>query len=197
VIEAYLAELRRRLPRLGRGRIVAEVEDHLREAARERGEEQAIADFGPPDELARAFAPRAAARLAALVVLPLLAYPLLTYPIVESSLPPAPWPDSVPAYLAWKRDVSLYLWAASLVAGVVVLIAVRRGGRVLLAAVVATVAALVPMAVLQLVLAVQWADAVPGTPRWLLLVPVLELVLVTAGAGLVGRALVLTRTARS
>jgi hypothetical protein len=56
VIEEYLAELARLLPRgRRRRRILAEVEAHLRDAAAEHGDAEAIARFGAAAEVARAF----------------------------------------------------------------------------------------------------------------------------------------------
>jgi hypothetical protein len=58
-IEGYLAELRQclRLGPLAKRRILREVDEHLRQAARrDEGEERAIASFGSPAEVAARFA---------------------------------------------------------------------------------------------------------------------------------------------
>lgn len=196
-IDHYLRDLERALPRglVLRRRILVEVEDHLREAARERGEEDAVTSFGPPQELARRYAPLAARRVGALVVFALLAYPILTYPITENNLPPAPWPgDRPPDYLRWKQDTIAQLFLLALAASGVALLRFRRADRIFLAALTVAVGALAAAAALSIVLGVQWADAVPGTPSWLLAVPLGLTALVVLAAGLLARALLLTRT---
>lgn len=62
------------------------------------------------------------------------------------------------------------------------------GGRLFLGALVTATAALAAMAGLAAVLAVQWADAVPGTPSWLFGVNVVQLALTLAAVVLVARA---------
>lgn len=101
-IDGYLAALRRELrgDPLFRRRVLAEVEDHLRESAAERGEEEALARFGASHEVARSFAARAAERAAllpALAVLLAAAVFVLAYGATENSLPPAPWPSAADA----------------------------------------------------------------------------------------------------
>ena len=88
---APLEELRRTLPRVGRDRLLAEAEDHLREAAARVGEEEAVARFGSAHDLARGLAPlRAEAwtRLAALSALAAAVSFVLAYPVYENNLPP-------------------------------------------------------------------------------------------------------------
>lgn len=187
MIERYLAELAALLPRTAwrRRRILEEVEGHLRDAAREHGEEEALRRFGDPATVARGFAPAfaaSAARVAGLLLLPLLALPVLTYPIVENALPPAPWPeDGMPSQLAWKQDAALVRFAVALGAGAVALGALRRAGPELLAAVGVSLAALVAASTLQVALALQWPDEVPGTPWWLALVACAQLAATVAG----------------
>lgn len=64
MIDGYLAELRLLLPVRGRrrARILAEVEEHLRDDAAVVGEAEAIARFGPPRLVASRFAAQLAAR---------------------------------------------------------------------------------------------------------------------------------------
>jgi hypothetical protein len=195
-VDRYLRELERALPRtsLVRRRVLAEVEDHLREAAREHGEEAAVAAFGDARELGRRFAPQAAARLAALAVLVLLAFPVLTYPAYENNLPPAPWPAAaMPGHLEWKRDAVVVLLLVAAGAAVASLPSLRRGGRGLLGPLAVALATLGAASVLSLVLTLEWLDAVSGTPSWLLLIPAAQVALAGAAAVLLARALLLER----
>jgi hypothetical protein len=132
-VDRYLEDLRRRLPLAVRSRVLAEAEDHLREATREVGEDEAIARFGPAQALADSYRARVRWLYAALGLLLALAYPVLSYPILENSLPPATWPnvDEMPEELAWKREwiVVLVLFAA--VAGAVALGGYLRDRRLI------------------------------------------------------------------
>jgi hypothetical protein len=132
VIERYLAELRRLL---GGGpgpiRLLAEVEDHLREAARRleregaspaEAEEAAVAAFGPPDELAAQFADERAATAvgwSSRVLVAALAGFVPVYGFVENFSPPAPWPsaEATPAHLAWKLAAAEYLLVGAALLG--------------------------------------------------------------------------------
>jgi HAAS len=195
VIDRYLEELRRALPwGVPKRRILAEAEDHLREAARSRGEKQAVAEFGDAAEIARRFARATSLRLAAAVVLVMLVSPVLAYPIVENSLPPAPWPgDAPPEYLHWKQDRAAQLFLLSAALGLAAVVSWRRGGLLRLGSLAGSVVAFAAGAGMTVVLSVQWADAVPGTPGWLVLVPVAQFLLVAAAAGLLARAIALRR----
>jgi HAAS domain-containing protein len=99
-VDRYLQELRRRLPLAVRSRVLAEVEDHLREAARDVGEDEAVARFGPAQALADSYRASVCWLYAALAFAR-LAYPVLSYPIPENALPPATWPsvDEMPEEL--------------------------------------------------------------------------------------------------
>lgn len=159
MIERYLAELERRLPRRGRRRILAELEDHLRSSAETYGEEEAIRRFGPPEEVARSFSRGPNIGRIALVAAVAAMLPAF-YGVPENQLPPAPWPEGqMPFSLEWKRDAVLVLAA---LAGVAIFFGRRAVTTVGLAAAVAASA-------LAVILALEWADAVPGTPSWLAL----------------------------
>lgn len=192
-VEAYLAELARHLPRVGRGRVLAEVEDHLREAAREVGEEEAVARFGPPGAVARAFAPLRAvvwSRVAAIAaVLAVLSFPA-AFPVYEHFLPPAPWASAgdIPGYLAWKRDAALVLALATGAAAVGALFRLP-GTRLALAT------APVALGLVWAVLTVEWADAVPGTPARLVVLAFAQLAVCLVPALCAARALTLARAA--
>ena len=191
MIEEYLAELDRRLPRLlwRRRRVLAEVEAHLREAAAESSGGDAVARFGAASEVAADFRAGHAARVALLAVLGLLAYPVLSYPVIENSLPPAPWRgDHPPGYLDWKQDAMLYVFLVAVPLALAALVLLRRSRTVALALGALAVAAMAANAVLGIVVGAQWADAVPRTPAWLIAVPVLEVVLATWVGVLVARA---------
>ena len=174
-VERRLEELRRTLPVVGRDRLLAEAEDHLREAAARVGEEEAVARFGSADDLARQLAPlrvevwtRLAAVSAAVAALSFL----LAYPVYENNLPPAPWPTAaaIPDHLAWKRDAVVLLMLVTCAAAAAGLVGLRGAAPVLLAA---------PplLGAVGLLLTAQWDDAVPGTPDWLLLVALGQLAL--------------------
>jgi hypothetical protein len=144
VIERYLAELRRLLGRgPGRARLLAEVEDHLRETARRleregasptEAEGAAVAAFGPPDELAAQLAGEQAATAvgwSSRVLMVALAGFVPVYGFVENFSPPAPWPsaDATPAHLVWKLAAAEYLLLGAALVGASVFI-LARGYRV-------------------------------------------------------------------
>jgi HAAS len=159
MIERYLAELERRLPRRGRRRILAELRDHLRSSAEVYGEDEAIRRFGPPEEVARSFRREANLGRFALAAAIMTMLPTF-YGLPENQLPPAPWPDGeMPFGLEWKRDAVLVL--AALAAGA--LLSGRR--RVTMFGLACTAAS----SALAVILTIEWANAVPGTPAWLAL----------------------------
>jgi HAAS domain-containing protein len=176
-VERYLRELRGRLPLAVRSRVLAEAEDHLRESARELGEEEAVAGFGPAAALADAYRVRVGWIYAALGLLAALAYPILSYPLPENSLPPAAWPnvDEMPRELAWKREWIVVLFVFSLVAGAVALGAIGLAG------------------ILGTLLSWEWRNYVPGTPDGLLVLGPLQIAVALAGLALLARAAALSR----
>lgn len=194
MIEDYLRQLRRALGFWPKARLLAETEDHLRSAATDVGEEEAIRRFGAPAEIARSFRARLGWLYAGVALAGALAFPVLSYPIVENSLPPAPWPgDRPPDYLHWQQDKVAQLFLLGVAAGLVAAATWRRGGRIRMAACVVAALALVGMAALGAVLSVQWADAVPGTPAWLSSVWLGQCLLAVLAAVLTGRAALLSR----
>lgn len=134
-IEEYLDELARVLPGgRRRRRVLAEVEDHLREAAEQLGEEEAVARFGSPERVARGFADEGVARAtswAAGVVLLCLAGFVGAYVVGESTLPPAPWPtaDEAPALLRLTAAGSSWSFAAAVAAGLAAFLLATLGRR--------------------------------------------------------------------
>jgi hypothetical protein len=162
--ERYVDELERRLPfALGhRARAVNEVREHLRE-----GGEEALARFGPVDELAAELRPELRARAVVTVswLVPLLtaAFVVPFYLVPENAFPPAPW-DSMPGYLAWKHDAALMAFVAALAAAAAAAVAARISWSWAIVPLCLAVAALAVAATLASVLDVQWIEAVPGTP---------------------------------
>jgi len=144
-VRDYLVSLSRelRVGPLRRRRILAEVEDHLREAAGRDGEGAAIDRFGPVGEVASRLNRqwRVRTRLAAIAVLGGVAVVFYSVQgLMDGLLPPAPWPeDAIPSSLAWQSRaaqglvlVALLLalaalagrgWSAALVGGALVALA--------------------------------------------------------------------------
>jgi hypothetical protein len=189
VIERYLRELRALLPVLSRRRVLEEVEEHLRLAARDVGEEEAVARFGSPAVVARSFRARARWSNAALVLAAAVAFPVLTYPVSENQLPPAPWPsaDAMPAELAWKRDAIIWLFVAAALAAAVALAGFARLRRLVVPAAAISLALLVATGALGTVLSVQWRDHV-AAPAGLLLLGPLQIAVALGGLALLERA---------
>ena len=188
--ERYVRELERSLPfALGhRHRVVREVREHLRE-----GGEEALARFGPVQELAAELRPELRARAVATaswLVPPLvIAFVVPFYVVPENAFPPPTW-DSVPGYLAWKRDAALVAFAVAVAAAGTAAGVARISARWAVAPLWLSVAALAAAAAFASVLDVQWIDAVPGTSAALVyaLVP-LRFTVVAAAAALVAGAL--------
>jgi hypothetical protein len=141
VIERYLAELAPLLPIRGRARrrILAEVEDHLRESAGALGSErEAIRRFGAPEVVAVRFSEAGAVQSTrwALVALALAGAGLAAAGLVaENTLPPAPWAErEAPGHLSWKLDAALAGFLVAFAAGVAGIL-LRRRLRAALAAV--------------------------------------------------------------
>lgn len=178
VIERYLVDLTAQLAFYGvRGRraarVVAESRDHLIELAADEGEHRAVARFGPPQEIAvevaRVMQPVVLFRstLVFLGALGLFVLPL--YGIPENTLPPAPWAER-PGYLTWKLYVSLGAFGVALPAALIAVAAAwRRRRRTALVALGLAGVSLAVSAAVGAILAVQWAQAVPGSTTTLVL----------------------------
>jgi hypothetical protein len=198
-IDRYLRELRRALPwGLPRRRILAEVEDHLRETAAESGEEEAVARFGAARDVASRFAAPAAARAGRAVALGLaglLAFVLVPgYGVVESALPPAPWAEgAMPDQLLWKRNAVWLLLALAVPPTLAALALLLRHPTLVPLAAAAALLPLAGAAALSTVLAVSWWDQVAGTPLWIAAVPAFELAAALAVGALLARAVALAR----
>jgi len=178
VIERYLLDLAAQLafygvPRRRAARVVAESRDHLIELAAEEGEPGAVACFGPPQriavEVARALQPVVLFRSTLVFLGALALFVLPLYVIPENTLPPAPW-DERPDYLTWKLYVSLGAFGVALPAALIAVAAAwRRRRRIALASLSLAGAALAVSAAVGAIGAIQWAQAVPGSTRTLVL----------------------------
>jgi hypothetical protein len=161
--DRYVRELERRLPfAFGlRARVVAEVREHLRD-----GGEEALARFGPVEELAaqlgRELRPRAVARASWFLPVIVAAFVFPLYVLPENTLPPAPWAEK-PDYLEWKQHVALAAFLIALGLAATAFVAARLRPTVALVPLVGSVAALGTAVVFSAIVAVQWIDAVPGT----------------------------------
>jgi hypothetical protein len=180
-IDAYLAELERRLSWTARRRALPEVKEHLRDAAarhREAGaspfdaEEAATRDFGPPHEVARRvdgeFAVRET-RIASLLALgAVLAFVFPLYVIPENTLGPATWPE-VPAEILALQRASIALWLVSgTLAAVSVVLAWTRWLQLAAHALLATALAITAASAAGSALALRWIQLSPTTPNWAL-----------------------------
>jgi hypothetical protein len=171
-VQAYLAELRRRLPSTGSRRFLVEVEAHLREAThagvREGldpldAEARAVEAFGPADVVAermsRQTAPTAVRRAAGLALVALGTLVLPLYVVPENLLPPAPWAER-PSYLSVLLATALVTWVFAGVHAAFALVAPRHGVCALLvAAVLAVVAGSTSVAA-----GIAWHFEAPATP---------------------------------
>jgi hypothetical protein len=197
VIERYLVDLRAQLAfhgvrRRRAERAVAEARDHLLELAAEHGDEEAVDRFGPAEAIAvgvaRSRQPVVLFR-ASLVVLGAIAlFVLPLYGIPENTLPPAPW-DERPDYLTWKLYVANgALGAAFLATAIAVGAAWRRRSSAALVCLGLAGGSLAVGASVGLIAAVQWAQAVPGSGRTLVLTAVATVGLTCAAAGALAQA---------
>jgi hypothetical protein len=178
-IDAYLGELERRLPRMGRRRVLAEAQEHLRDsAARHRAvgvsahasELAATADFGPVEVVARRLTAEGAIRetriatLAALGAVAFFVFPL--YVVPENTLPPAPWAEK-PRDIFVLQQVSIGLWlVAGALATAGAVVAWTRWSRLAAPVLAAAATAIAGSALAAAVLVVRWYAVTPSTPNW-------------------------------
>ena len=180
--EQYVRELERRLPlALGlRHRAVAEVREHLRE-----GGEEALARFGPVDEVAAELATElrvgAAARASWLAPLLLPLFLVALYGIPENALPPAPWTVK-PHHLAWKQDVAVAAFCVALAFAVAAWIVGRLAPRLAFVPLLGLAVSVAVATGFGAVLTVQWVDAVPDAPAALMYGTVALMLLLLAAA---------------
>jgi hypothetical protein len=185
MIDNYLEELRRRLPRALAGeRFVAEAEAHLRALAEEHGEEEALRRFGSVRLVVARVAPELAAGVSArssrIVLGAALLFVLPLYVIPEHTFPPAPRP--VPVEIAWEHTGALGAFVLAFVAAAS---ATALRGRLRVGLLSVAVAGLLTSLVLSMWVDAKWPDYVPGSAGeivWGVLVP-LELALLIAATG--------------
>ena len=185
VIEEYLRELGDLLragPRR-RTRILAEVEEHLRD---DGGDDAAIERFGSPAEVAARFNaldPAPPARLAATLVLGGALFVFAAVQGLDDFLPPAPWPSAAEAPASLRATftaatVALLLAVVAALAAFGVPPRLRPAGAALAClGLVACVALLGANAVLR-------AGYVPGSPSVAGTLALAVLAIVPAAAGL-------------
>ena len=194
-IDAYLAELERRLPRTSRRRILAEAQEHLRDSAARHSaaglvphtaEAAAVADFGPVEIVARRLAAAGAireTRIATLVALGAVAsfvFPL--YVVPENTLPPAPWQEK-PRDIFLLQLVSVGLWvAAGALAFAAAALSWTRWSRLAAPALACAPIALAGAVAFSAVLVVRWFALTPNTPNWALAAPLAAMCLVACAA---------------
>ena len=177
-IDAYLAELRRLLPFTARLRALAEVREHLRDAAaRHRtagasqgdAEMRATADFGEAAKVASRLGRELAIRetrvaaLLALGAVVLFVFPF--YVVPENTLPPASWAEKPSELLALQR-IALVLWlVAGALAATTVLLAWSRWVRAASVAMFVTATAITGASIMSAVLFWRWTVHTPSTPN--------------------------------
>lgn len=183
--ERYVRELEGRLPfALGlRARVLSEIREHLRE-----GGDEALARFGPveelADELSRELRVRAAARASWLIPALVVVFVFPFYVVPENTLPPAPW-DVKPEYLAWKQHTAAGAWLVALAFGLAALVLGRVKPRLALVPLVGATAALAVAVAFGSIVAVQWIDAVPGTSAEIMYTGIAASLVLLAVGGLV------------
>ena len=197
-IDAYLAELRRRLPSTRRERFLREAEEHLREDARERmrtgtnplsAEADAVAAFGPleevADRLSREAAPVAVRRATVVAVIGFGTLIVPLYGIPENRLPPAPWDDR-PTLLDVLVTTTEAAWLGAVVIALVALVASSSGrARLATACLVAAGAVGVASVTAAIVTTIAWRTEAPATPVWSILALLVPATAATLGIALV------------
>jgi HAAS len=200
-IDAYLAELERRLPRLGRRRAAAEVREHLRDAAaRQRAagrspleaEAAATHEFGPVEDVAARLASELAVRdtrLAAVLALAasaLFVFPL--YVVPENTLPPATWVEK-PRDIALLQQLAVGSWLLGCTLALVgMAFAWTRWPLLPVYALCGTALAVAASTAVSAVLVARWFALTSATPSWALAAPLaLGALAVCVGAALWAR----------
>lgn len=200
-IDAYLAELERLLPRIARRRALAEVREHLRDAAAGQeaagtspfeAEAAATRDFGPVADIARRIGSELALRETRLAgVLALAAAAFFVFPLYvvpENTLPPAPWAEKPQdVFVLQLAGVGLWIAAGALALAATAL-AWTRWPRLVAPALTCAGVALAGSVVVGIALVVRWFSYTPATPNWAFAAPLAGMCLVAcAGAALWAR----------
>jgi hypothetical protein len=120
---------------------------------------------------------------------------LAVYPIPENTLPAAPWPDGPPQYLRWKLLLALVLFGLAGACALAALALSHGRARPRAAALAAWLAlgSVTASVAVNLIVTLQWAEAVVGAADTVALVAAVSLLAATlfARAGLI-----LLRTSR-
>jgi uncharacterized membrane protein len=200
-IDEYLAELERLLPRSARRRALAEIREHLRDAAARhraagsssfQAEEEATREFGSVRDVARRFASELAVRetriatVLALGAVAFFVFPL--YVIPENSLPPATWAE-VPRDIHALQRIAIGCWLlAGVLAATAGVLAWTRWPRFSWLALFGTASAVAGSIAVTAVVVARWFAVTSATPNWALAAPLaLACVGVCAGAALWAR----------
>jgi hypothetical protein len=181
-IDEYLAELGRRLPRVGRRRILSEAKAHLRDSTarheaagltRPAAEAAATRDFGDVITVARRFAADVAihetrmASALALGAVTFFVFPL--YVVPENTLPPAEWAEK-PFGIELLQILAVVLWAsAGTLAVTGLLVAWTRWSRFAAPLLEGVLRALLASIVVSALLVVRWIAATGVVVLWPLL----------------------------
>lgn len=201
-IDAYMSALERLLPRIARLRVLAEVREHLRDAAARQQDEgvssfeaeaAATRAFGPVADIARRLGSELAlreTRLAGVLALAAAAsfvFPL--YVVPENTLPPAPWAEK-PQDIFVLQLVGVGLWiAAGALALAATALAWTRWPQLVAPALTCVTIALAGSVVVGIALVVRWFSYTPATPNWAFAAPLAVACLVAcAGAALWAKA---------
>ena len=178
-IDAYLAELERRLPRIARRRVVVEAQEHLRDsAARHRAaglsphaaETAAVENFGSVEIVARRLAVEGAVRetrISTLVALGAVAFFVVPlYVVPENTLPPAPWAEK-PRDIFVLQLVSIAFWlGAGALATASAALAWTRWSRLAAPVLTAALVAIAGSVLVAAALVERWFAAASETPAW-------------------------------
>lgn len=195
-IDEYLAELERLLPRFARRRALAEIREHLRDAAARhraagssafQAEEAATTEFGSVRDVARRFSVELAVRetrIAAVLALGAVAFfvfPL--YVIPENTLPPPTWAE-VPQDIHALQRVAIGCWLlAGVLAATACVLAWTPWRRFSWLALLGTASTVAGSIVVTAVVVARWFAVTSATPNWALAAPLaLACVVVCAGA---------------
>lgn len=178
-IDAYLAELERRLPRIARLRALPEIREHLRDGAARHGaaglspfdaEAAATRDFGSVADVARRFGSELAVRetriasVLSLAGVAFFVFPL--YVVPENTLPPAPWAEK-PHDIAFLQGVAVGLWLlAGALAAASVLLSLSRWPRLAPLTLLSAACGIAGSITVSVVLVVRWFALTPATPNW-------------------------------
>lgn len=183
-IDAYLAELERRLPRIGRLRALSEIREHLRDAAARhvsagrspfQAEAAATKEFGPVADVARRFSSELAVRdtriasVLSLAAVAFFVFPL--YVVPENTLPPAPWIEK-PHDIAVLQGLAVTLWVlGGVLAFASVVLAWSQWLRFAPLPLLGAVGSIAGSTAVSAVLVARWFALTPATPNWALAAP--------------------------